>query len=86
MKKLSENDRSVQSWLSECNSMKGSFLRNKKWICCLMAKSVSFSTQKTAAELKKDGGEEKNNRGDGIEEQQAARAGLNPASVSTKGV
>lgn len=50
-----------------------------------MAESVSFSPQKTAAELKKDG-EEGNNRGDGIEEQQAARAGLNPASVSTKGV
>lgn len=46
---------------------------------------MCFSTRKTAAELKKDG-EEENNGGDGIEEQQEARAGLNPASVSTKGV
>lgn len=46
---------------------------------------MCFSPQKTAAESKKDG-EEENNRGDGLEEQQTARAGLNPASVSTEGV
>lgn len=45
---------------------------------------MCFSTGKTAAEL--EDGEDENNGGDGIEEQQEARAGLNPASVSTKGV